>query len=98
EPGRVHPQRHQRHPRAGQPVAANPGTVDSDGPVDKPNIGVGYAAGTGGGFGPEGVNGSRVYLPYGLDPERTPVMGSFVEPGAEGGSVAAKATSAWYQL
>ncbi|CAN3131416.1 putative arabinosyltransferase A [Mycobacterium sp. smrl_JER01] len=76
-----------------EPVAANPGTVNSDGPVDKPNIGVGYAAGTGGGYGPEGVNGSRVFLPFGLDPGTTPVMGSFGE-----NTVAAKATSAWYQL
>jgi arabinosyltransferase A len=76
-----------------EPVAANPGTPDSDGPVDKPNIGVGYVAGTGGGYGPEGVNGSRVFLPFGLDPKRTPVMGSFDE-----NTVAAKATSAWYQL
>ncbi|MEH3142448.1 MAG: arabinosyltransferase domain-containing protein [Mycobacterium kyogaense] len=76
-----------------EPVAANPGTVNSDGPVDKPNIGIGYAAGTGGGYGPEGVNGSRVFLPFGLDPKRTPVMGSYGE-----NAVAAKATSAWYQL
>ncbi|HEY9266845.1 MAG TPA: arabinosyltransferase domain-containing protein, partial [Mycobacterium sp.] len=76
-----------------EPVAANPGLVNSDGPVDKPNIGVGYAAGTGGGYGPEGVNGSRVFLPFGLDPDRTPVMGSFDE-----NTIAAKATSAWYQL
>ncbi|WNG81781.1 arabinosyltransferase domain-containing protein [Mycobacterium sp. ITM-2016-00316] len=76
-----------------EPVAANPGTPNSDGPVDKPNVGVGYAAGTGGGYGPEGVNGSRVYLPFGLDPETTPVMGSFDE-----NTLAAKATSAWYQL
>jgi arabinosyltransferase A len=76
-----------------EPVAANPGTVNSDGPIDKPNIGVGYAAGTGGGYGPEGINGSRVFLPFGLDPKRTPVMGSFDE-----NTVAAKATSAWYQL
>ncbi len=76
-----------------EPVAANPGTVNSDGPVDKPNIGVGYAAGTGGGYGPEGVNGSRVFLPFGLDPATTPVMGSWDE-----NTLAAKATSAWYQL
>lgn len=81
-----------------EPVAANPGTVNSDGPVDKPNIGVGYAAGTGGGYGPEGVNGSTVFLPFGLDPDTTPVMGSFVEPGSDQASVAAEATSAWYQL
>jgi len=76
-----------------EPVGANPGTVNSDGPVDKPNIGVGYTAGTGGGYGPEGVNGSRVFLPFGLDPQTTPVMGSFDQ-----NDVAAKATSSWYQL
>lgn len=81
-----------------EPVVANPGTVNSDGPVDKPNIGVGYAAGTGGGYGPEGVNGSRVFLPFGLDPDRTPVMGSFNEPGSDQAGVAAETTSAWYQL
>ena len=42
-----------------EPVTANPGTVNSDGSPNKPNIGIGYAAGTGGGYGPEGVNGSR---------------------------------------
>ena len=76
-----------------EPVAANPGLANSDGAVDKPNIGVGYAAGTGGGYGPEGVNGSKVFLPFGLDPDRTPVMGSYEE-----NTVAAEATSAWYQL
>ena len=76
-----------------EPVAANPGLVNSDGPVDKPNIGIGYAAGTGGGYGPEGVNGSRVFLPFGLDPDRTPVMGSYDE-----NTMAAEATSVWYQL
>ena len=76
-----------------EPVTANPGTVNSDGSPNKPNVGIGYAAGTGGGYGPVGVNGSRVFLPFGLDPTRTPVMGSYDE-----NTVAAKATSAWYQL
>ena len=76
-----------------EPVTANPGTVNSDGSPNEPNVGIGYAAGTGGGYGPEGVNGSRVFLPFGLDPKRTPVMGSYNE-----NTVAAKATSAWYQL
>ena len=75
-----------------EPFVASPGTVNSDGSPNKPNAGVAYAAGTGGGYGPEGVNGSRVFLPFGLDPPR-PVMGSFDE-----NTVAAKATSAWYQL
>ncbi|MHA3018820.1 arabinosyltransferase domain-containing protein [Mycobacterium sp. BMJ-28] len=81
-----------------KPVVANPGTVNSDGSPNKPNVGIAYAAGTGGGYGPVGVNGSNVFLPFGLDPARTPVMGSYNEPGAEGGRVAAKATSSWYQL
>ncbi|WP_293243818.1 arabinosyltransferase domain-containing protein [Mycolicibacterium sp.] len=76
-----------------EPVTANPGTVNSPGSSDKPNVGIGFSAGTGGGYGPEGVNGSRVFLPFGLDPARTPVMGSYDENTA-----AAKATSAWYQL
>ena len=76
-----------------EPVIANPGTVNSDGSPNKPSVGVGYSAGTGGGYGPVGVNGSRVFLPFGLDPARTPVMGSFKE-----NTIAATATSAWYQL
>jgi arabinosyltransferase A len=76
-----------------EPVTANPGLANSDGSPNKPNVGIGYAAGTGGGYGPVGVNGSRVFLPFGLDPARTPVMGSYGE-----NTVAAKATSAWYQL
>ncbi|MDH6245452.1 arabinosyltransferase domain-containing protein [Mycobacterium sp. OTB74] len=75
------------------PVVANPGTVNSDGSPNKPNVGIAFAAGTGGGYGPTGVNGSNVFLPFGLDPARTPVMGSYGE-----NTMAAKATSAWYQL
>jgi arabinosyltransferase A len=76
-----------------EPVTANPGTVNSPGSPDKPNSGIGFSAGTGGGYGPAGVNGSRVFLPFGLDPARTPVMGSYGENTA-----AARATSAWYAL
>lgn len=76
-----------------EPVTANPGLVNSDGSPNEPNVGIGYAAGTGGGYGPEGINGSRVFLPFGLDPARTPVMGSYDQ-----NDVAAKVTSAWYQL
>jgi arabinosyltransferase A len=76
-----------------EPVTANPGLVNSDGSPNKPNVGIGFAAGTGGGYGPVGSNGSRVVLPFGLDPQRTPVMGSY---GVN--TVAAKATSSWYQL
>ncbi len=76
-----------------EPVSVNPGTVNSDGSPNKPNVGVGIGAGTDGGFGPEGINGSTVHLPFYLDPKLTPVMGSYDE-----NTIAAKATSAWYQL
>ncbi len=75
------------------PFVANPGTVNSDGSPNKPNVGIGFSGGTGGGWGPVGVNGSKVFLPFGLDPKTTPVMGSYKE-----NTVAAKATSAWYAL
>src|ERR1700694_1859002 len=76
-----------------EPVISKPGLVNSDASPNKPNSGVSDAAGTAGGYGPVGVNGSRVFLPYGLDPARTPVMGSYNE-----NTVAAKAESTWYQL
>jgi arabinosyltransferase A len=76
-----------------EPVTANPGTVNSPGSPNEPNSGIGFAAGTGGGYGPVGVNGSNAFLPFGLDPQLTPVMGSYNE-----NTVAAKVTSAWYQL
>lgn len=76
-----------------EPTSIKPGTPNSDGSPNKPNVGSGYQAGTGGGYGPEGVNGSNVFLPFGLDPATTPVMGSFDE-----NTVAAEATSAWYEL
>jgi arabinosyltransferase A len=75
------------------PVVAKPGLVNSDGSPNKPIAGTGETAGTGGGYGPVGVNGSHVLLPFGLDPARTPVMGSYDE-----NTVAAHAQSAWYQL
>lgn len=75
------------------PFVANPGTVNSDGSPNKPNVGIGFTGGTGGGYGPIGVNGSKVFLPFGLDPASTPVMGSYGQ-----NTLAAKVTSAWYQL
>jgi arabinosyltransferase A len=76
-----------------EPTVAKPGTVNSDGSPNKPITGIGFSAGTGGGYGPTGVNGSNVFLPFGLDPARTPVMGSYNE-----NTVAAHTESAWYQL
>ncbi|NLE82243.1 MAG: arabinosyltransferase [Rhodococcus sp.] len=49
-------------------------------------------AGTGGGTGAVGINGSDVALPFGLDPATTPVLGSYGTPGP------ATLTSEWYSL
>lgn len=61
-------------------------TVDSD------ETTAGNSAGTGGGAGVTGVNGSSVALPFGLDPATTPVMGSY------GQAAPGTLTSGWYQL
>ncbi len=75
------------------PVVSKPGLVNSDASPNKPNAAITDSAGTGGGKGPVGINGSHAALPFGLDPARTPVMGSYGE-----NNLAATATSAWYQL
>ncbi|WP_421843416.1 arabinosyltransferase domain-containing protein [Mycobacterium sp.] len=75
------------------PVVTKPGLVNSDASPNKPNAAISDSAGTAGGKGPIGVNGSHAALPFGLDPARTPVMGSYGE-----NTLAATATSAWYQL
>ena len=75
------------------PVVTKPGVVNSDASPNKPNASMSDSAGTAGGKGSVGVNGSHAALPFGLDPARTPVMGSYGE-----NSLAATATSAWYQL
>jgi arabinosyltransferase A len=75
------------------PVVTKPGIVNSDASPNKPNAAMSDSAGTAGGKGPVGINGSNVALPFGLDPARTPVMGSYGE-----NSLAATATSSWYQL
>jgi len=75
------------------PVVSKPGLVNSDASPNKPNAAISDSAGTAGGYGAVGVNGSKAALPFGLDPARTPVMGSYGE-----NSLAATATSAWYQL
>ncbi|MEV6274632.1 arabinosyltransferase domain-containing protein [Nocardia sp. NPDC051832] len=52
-------------------------------------------AGTGGGTTEQtGINGSTVALPFGLDPARTPIMGSY----SDGAQEQAKLTSQWYRL
>jgi len=75
------------------PVVTKPGVVNSDASPNKPNAAMSDSAGTAGGKGPVGVNGSNVALPFGLDPANTPVMGSYGE-----NTLAATATSTWYQL
>ncbi len=75
------------------PVVTKPGVVNSDASPNKPNAAMSDSAGTAGGKGPVGVNGSHAALPFGLDAARTPVMGSYGE-----NSLAATATSSWYQL
>jgi arabinosyltransferase A len=75
------------------PVVSKPGVVNSDASPNKPNAAITDSAGTAGGKGPVGINGSHAALPFGLDPARTPVMGSYGE-----NNLAATATSAWYQL
>jgi len=75
------------------PFIANPGTVNSDGSPNKPSFGIAFSGGTGGGYGPVGVNRSKVFLPFGLDPKTTPVMGSYKQD-----TLAATVTSAWYDL
>ncbi|MEU9806773.1 arabinosyltransferase domain-containing protein [Mycobacterium sp. NPDC050853] len=75
------------------PVIGKPGLVNSDASPNAPIMEVSDAAGTTGGIGPTGINGSSALLPFGLDPARTPVMGSYGE-----NSIAAHLKSSWYQL
>ncbi|WP_078282054.1 arabinosyltransferase domain-containing protein [Mycobacteroides franklinii] len=75
------------------PVVGKPGLVNSDASPNAPIMEVSDGAGTTGGVGPTGINGSSMQLPFGLDPARTPVMGSYGE-----NSIAAHLKSSWYEL
>ncbi|SHZ98872.1 Probable arabinosyltransferase A [Mycobacteroides abscessus subsp. bolletii] len=75
------------------PVVGKPGLVNSDASPNLPITEVSNAAGTTGGVGPTGINGSSMQLPFGLDPARTPVMGSYGE-----NTIAAHLKSSWYEL
>ena len=59
-----------------------------------PTFATGSGAGTSGGTGNVGVNGSTAKLPFGLDPSKTPVMGSY-QPGVQ---EPASLISSWYGL
>ncbi|ONM46020.1 arabinosyltransferase [Nocardia donostiensis] len=75
-------------------VEVKPGT----GNTSTQSVGAAFAegqnAGTGGGQGAMGVNGSTVKLPFGLDPAITPVLGSY----QEGVQQPAHLVSSWYEL
>lgn len=75
-------------------VAVKPG----QGNTDTQGVGAvfeeGQSAGTAGGTGRRGVNGSTAKLPFGLDPATTPVLGSYQENAQEPATL----TSSWYQL
>ncbi|WP_408642162.1 arabinosyltransferase domain-containing protein [Speluncibacter jeojiensis] len=75
-------------------VVTKPGQANTDAPVVGSAVNEGSDAGTEGGSGDRGVNGSTVKLPFGLDPHRTPVLGSY-QTGAQ---EPASSTSSWYQL
>ncbi len=66
--------------------AGTANTVDSDNDQT-----AGGTAGTQGGTGQAGANGSTVALPFGLDPATTPVLGSY-------GGITGNVTTDWYSL
>ncbi|MFF0816237.1 arabinosyltransferase domain-containing protein [Rhodococcus sp. NPDC003318] len=71
-----------------------PGQANTDSQSIGSSFATGADAGTEGGTGDLGVNGSTVKLPFGLDPATTPVLGSY----QEGVQEPALLTSSWYQL
>ncbi|WP_226434987.1 arabinosyltransferase domain-containing protein [Rhodococcus yananensis] len=68
--------------------SAGAGTANT---VDGDSATTSGTAGTEGGVGRVGANGSRVALPFGLDPATTPVLGSH-------GSGTGRVTTDWYRL
>ncbi|MGN2634839.1 arabinosyltransferase domain-containing protein [Nocardia takedensis] len=75
-------------------VEVKPGTGNTSTQSVGAAFAEGESAGTGGGQGAQGVNGSTVALPFGLNPATTPVMGSY----QEGVQQPAELTSSWYAL
>ena len=76
---------------AANPVKEPPGSgnfVDSEADAAE------TSAQAGADTGPPGINGSKVTLPYGLDPATTPVLGSW----RSGVQQPARLRSAWYRL
>nr|WP_245550729.1 arabinosyltransferase domain-containing protein [Nocardia paucivorans] len=75
-------------------VEVKPGTGNTSSQSVGAAFAEGQSAGTGGGQGALGVNGSTVALPFGLDPATTPVLGSY----QNGVQQPAHLTSSWYAL
>lgn len=75
-------------------VEVKPGTGNTSTQSVGAAFAEGQSAGTGGGQGALGVNGSTVALPFGLDPATTPVLGSY----QNGVQQPAHLTSSWYAL
>ncbi|MFD4293693.1 arabinosyltransferase domain-containing protein [Rhodococcus sp. NPDC058505] len=71
-----------------------PGQANTDNQSVGPEFVTGASAGTEGGTGARGVNGSTAKLPFGLDPATTPVLGSY----QTGVQEPALLTSSWYAL
>ncbi|WP_026917983.1 arabinosyltransferase domain-containing protein [Gordonia shandongensis] len=74
-------------------VSLGAGTINTAHDLARSFVGRGGVPGTTGGTGPETVNGSTVALPFGLDPDTTPVLGSY---GYDNGT--ARLTSTPYRL
>lgn len=91
----------------GDAVAFDPNGISSDltsteeleasGPsADEPDAETGATAGTEGGTTErEGINGSRALLPFGLDPEQTPILGSYQDSAIQ---ISGRMTTDWYTL
>ncbi|KAA8890694.1 arabinosyltransferase [Nocardia colli] len=75
-------------------VEVKPGTGNTSTQSVGAAFAEGQSAGTGGGQGARGVNGSTVALPFGLDPATTPILGSY----QSGVQQPAHLTSSWYGL
>ncbi|WSJ02017.1 arabinosyltransferase domain-containing protein [Nocardia sp. NBC_01329] len=75
-------------------VEVKPGTGNTSSQSVGAAFAEGQAAGTGGGQGAQGVNGSTVALPFGLDPAATPILGSY----QDGVQQPAFVSSSWYEL
>ncbi|RVW00095.1 arabinosyltransferase domain-containing protein [Rhodococcus spongiicola] len=75
-------------------IEVQAGMGNTDNQSVGPAFATGAGAGTTGGQGARGINGSTVKLPFGLDPARTPVLGSYQEGVQQQASV----VSSWYKL